>query len=291
MINKIYINASDVAAACGLNPYQTREQLISGNAKNSSCYNKLMDECGNLPPVLYTGLDHAAVNCSAHANDSLVEKFELLKHETLLLKNELHKYSKTDSLADDTLADLDNKYKLAKRKKAEFATKVCLSACIESDDMTVVNNTEKCLKEAFPKDLCVGAVNVGRGLHHEAADFKTANDQHRFTKPCRVMYAHVCSGAFESRDYNITIGGICDGLSSDRVLELKRRRNRLFYRIKEYEKVQCFAYMYIYKRKLCDLVETYGDKQKVYSINWDDMYWNTVIIPLLHKFASVKILR
>ena len=268
----IYINASDVASACGLNPYKSPQQLISKKETNKICYKNLISKCVDISQESCADIRSATMKCAPHANKELLKEYNLLKQ------------SKDGSRKE---SDPNKQYI---NKEIELATKVCLSACIESNDMAMVNATANCLKRALPKELCSGVNNVGRGMHHESADFAKINIEKKYKRPSGIRYAKVCSGTINSIDYNIKIGGICDGLSDDRILELKRRRYRLFYKIKEYEKIQCFAYMYIYNRKQCDLVETYGEEQKIYCIAWDDFYWNSVLIPYLRKFAKLKII-
>ncbi|MDA7838883.1 hypothetical protein N9A45_00950 [bacterium] len=44
----------------------------------------------------------------------------------------------------------------------------------------------------------------------------------------------------------------------------------------EYERVQCFVYMKMLKVKRAKLVETYGDEQREYVIEWDDATWRRI---------------
>ena len=54
-----------------------------------------------------------------------------------------------------------------------------------------------------------------------------------------------------------SIGGKIDGilLPENKIIEIKNRVNNLFYRLRNYEKVQCYVYMFLLESFETDLVE------------------------------------
>ena len=82
------------------------------------------------------------------------------------------------------------------------------------------------------------------------------------------------------------LGGKLDGIALDRdnskyILEIKNRINRLFYSLKEYEKVQCYVYMYLLDIWETHLVETLKSKDdntiNIIEIQFDEDYWEMII--------------
>lgn len=87
-----------------------------------------------------------------------------------------------------------------------------------------------------------------------------------------------------------SIGGKIDGIFSDddgtrAVLEIKNRMRGLFNKVRDYEKVQCYAYMFCLDLKHTSLAEIYkseqGVKMGVIDIGWEDDFWeNEVVVPV-----------
>ena len=93
---------------------------------------------------------------------------------------------------------------------------------------------------------------------------------------------------------NWSIGGKIDGLytnDGDKViLEIKNRMRGLFNSLRDYEKVQCYAYMYALNLEQVSLAECYktkeGTEMCIIDITWDDDYWETEIVDKLSNFID-----
>lgn len=87
-----------------------------------------------------------------------------------------------------------------------------------------------------------------------------------------------------------SIGGKIDGIFCEddgikTVLEIKNRMKGLFNKVRDYEKVQCYAYMFCLDLKHTSLAEIYkseqGVKMGVIDIGWEDVFWdNEVVVPV-----------
>lgn len=82
------------------------------------------------------------------------------------------------------------------------------------------------------------------------------------------------------------IGGKVDGILQDKtVIEVKNRMRGLFNTVREYEKIQTYAYMFILHSQQSHLVETYfnGSRQEcgILEVNFEDEYWKTIINRIL----------
>ena len=92
--------------------------------------------------------------------------------------------------------------------------------------------------------------------------------------------------------YEWYIGGKIDGINDDKVLiEVKNRMNRLFYRLRDYEKVQIFSYLYILELENARLVECYKKQNNcninVIEVGFDQDYWDNEIMSKVVLFASM----
>jgi hypothetical protein len=82
----------------------------------------------------------------------------------------------------------------------------------------------------------------------------------------------ICSEINASITYNYYLGGKCDALTEEYILEVKNRVNKFFNCLKDYEKVQVQLYMYLLEKKKCKLVEKYKNNIKVLDIYKNEEY-------------------
>ena len=82
------------------------------------------------------------------------------------------------------------------------------------------------------------------------------------------------------RHGRMMLKGIADGVDAHGkyVVEIKRRRNRLFGTIPTYERVQLEAYMRLYDILDGVLVESYGEELGMHWVERDDGLWDDVIL-------------
>jgi hypothetical protein len=103
--------------------------------------------------------------------------------------------------------------------------------------------------------------------------------------------------------FSIRIGGKIDGINKDNncIIEVKNRVNRLFYSLKDYEKVQIMCYIYLFEEKKGHLVEALKKKESctinIIEVLYDEKYMNYIIEKLnnfgiyFYKFMNDKNLR
>jgi hypothetical protein len=99
----------------------------------------------------------------------------------------------------------------------------------------------------------------------------------------------VSSNCNDSNDNGIDmwhIGGKLDGISKDKdntkfVLEIKNRVNNLFYKLRDYEKVQCYVYMYLLGIEKTHLVETLKSQENrkinIIEVIYEEKYWDFIM--------------
>ena len=99
-----------------------------------------------------------------------------------------------------------------------------------------------------------------------------------------------------------SIGGKIDGIFTDNiedsndngnnrvVLEIKNRVKGLFKKVRDYEKVQCYAYMFCLDLKMTSLAEVYkcekGVQMGVNDIIWDNDFWENDILEHISEFVD-----
>jgi hypothetical protein len=93
-----------------------------------------------------------------------------------------------------------------------------------------------------------------------------------------------------------SIGGKVDGMfkqsdGSDAVLEIKNRMKGLFNSLRDYEKVQCYAYMFMLDLKCVHLAECHkksdGESDmNIIEIVWDDEFWFNQVVNEVSEFVD-----
>ena len=92
---------------------------------------------------------------------------------------------------------------------------------------------------------------------------------------------------YESYKFNIIIGGKIDGinLETGSIIEIKNRINKLFYTLREYEKVQIMCYIFLFNTNKGDLVEAFKKKNNttinIIQVDFDQNYMNNIITKLI----------
>jgi hypothetical protein len=88
---------------------------------------------------------------------------------------------------------------------------------------------------------------------------------------------------YESDTLHLFIGGKIDGINNETgdIIEVKNRVHKLFYTLRDYEKVQIICYMYLFNSKRCDLVEAYKGKKgteiNIINVDFDEKYINKIL--------------
>lgn len=92
---------------------------------------------------------------------------------------------------------------------------------------------------------------------------------------------------YENDKFNIIIGGKIDGINYETgsIIEIKNRMNKLFYNLREYEKVQIMCYIYLFESLKGDLVEAFKRKDNttinIIQVDFDQNYMNNIILKLI----------
>ena len=73
--------------------------------------------------------------------------------------------------------------------------------------------------------------------------------------------------------YCIVLRGKVDGMNGDTIIEAKSRRNKLFMELRDYERVQLEAYMFLTGMKKAVLTEYYNEESCIIEYNHNEGFW------------------
>ena len=87
------------------------------------------------------------------------------------------------------------------------------------------------------------------------------------------------------------MGGRIDGVVGGRLVEIKNRRNRLFERVRTYERVQLECYMRLLRVRECTLVQHLRVapamvEERRDDVHADDAFWEGRVLPGLRTFCA-----
>ena len=97
----------------------------------------------------------------------------------------------------------------------------------------------------------------------------------------------------QSQDDIWFLGGKIDGILEDKtIIEVKNRMRGLFNTVREYEKIQTFAYMFILHSQKSQLVETYfnGSRQEcgILEVEFEDKFMDYLDSSCSDIMANIK---
>ena len=125
-------------------------------------------------------------------------------------------------------------------------------------------------------EFITSTINKSRGIKNEDKIIKDYNNKNQtyVTDNNSKFYRYKL---FEDlKKYNINIVAKIDGLDKGCLIEVKNRRNRLFNKIVEYEKVQLEIYLRILDITDAKLVENYNNTFVEHIYTRDDNFWNLI---------------
>ena len=202
----------------------------------------------------------------------------------------------------------NNSVEIIQETPQEYLQKVAssdiLKECLKSTDVETLNSNKKQLVEDIiknkpelkPKELkkikeCVKQVtNTNFGTKHESNSLSKYNKTNN--KSIKTTSKFFKASFIKTEKYQWLLGGKIDGLDTDEdsIIEFKNRVNRLFYKLRDYEKVQTMTYMFLLKKTNSRLVESLktktDTKMNVIEVDWDQEFWDNEVIVPTKKFIN-----
>lgn len=156
--------------------------------------------------------------------------------------------------------------------------------CSATDVKRVIDSVlVKDVKEA--KESVVREVNTRRGIQNEHKGIAS------YEKSKRVKLSDKNSTFYKKRigetglGTPVFVGGRVDGLTPDKVIEVKCRRNHFFNTLPIYEKVQIQTYLFLTSRSVAEVVQKYDGATRSDEYAVDIEFWGEVCAKAL-VFAS-----
>lgn len=276
----VYLYASDVAAACGLNQYKSYRDVIK--------------------KYLQTKEEAKVADYVVKDNKKLVEQAgnEVQKERTKTIDiikktKDINSIKLENPVEQKVVEEIKSGKTTVKQEEAvitkEIITKITKEAVFTPDTKKSVKIEREIVKD-LPKDIqktVTSHVNKSRGTEHEAKIIDKYEKKHETVvkdRNSKLYTIHVCG---------ITIYGRIDGYDekNNKLIEVKNRRNNLFGYIPEYERVQCEIYMKMLKVDTCTHVEQYGDETNVTEYCSDIRLLQEIdrgLVKYKHKFLKYK---
>lgn len=178
---------------------------------------------------------------------------------------------------------------------------VNISECLNSKDTkSLQNNQSALLKQFKEKDPNIDLNALKKCVQQVSnTNFGTKNEKNSLNKYNTKTQKNVSTTnkffkkeIFTTKKHKWLLGGKIDGLDEedDTIIEFKNRVNRLFYKLRDYEKVQTMTYMFLLEKQKSRLVETLKTRDEtqmnVIEVDWDNEFWESEVIDKLKSFSN-----
>jgi hypothetical protein len=267
MNRNIFMCASDLSAVTGHNPYKQKCDIIlkywKKHFKDDYLNTKELMKQGNIDEKIEETQMQCIERISKENNlDIKAVKKQLYK--CLHSKNTNSLQTEKDTLISDVLKKLPEKQKTEFKESINHITNTQFGIRNEKNGVEIYkqqtgNNVEKSAK------------------YHKEELFIINNE----LDGCMDIW---------------TVGGKVDGIvtvkadNTTKILEIKNRVSRLFGIVKDYEKVQCYAYMYSLDIPRIDLAETLKSNKNsdmnIFELEFDEDFWQTEIVDNINNFVD-----
>ena len=151
-------------------------------------------------------------------------------------------------------------------------------------------NTKKEFEKSFNSFT---NTNFGIRYENKAADLYENINKCKIIKTNKYYKTELFMIPNEQRMNDIwSIGGKIDGilLPENKIIEIKNRVKCLFYRLRDYEKVQCYSYMFLLESSETDLVEVLKNPNdnsiNIINVKFDENFWEKEIMVNLENFIN-----
>ena len=257
MDRKIVICATDLAVITKHNPYKETDEIILKYWKRyfKDDYLKFIDYVNSKNKILKKEeTDMETIKRISKENNVNVNIFKCLKSQDVTELNENK---------DKIFKKIENK--MSESDKALF-----------SKSFNTITNTNFGIKYE----------NKGGKLYEEKTNNKIIKDSTYFKKELFEI-----PNEFNKTDIWM-LGGKIDGilLPENTIIEIKNRVNHLFYKLRNYEKVQCYTYMFLLdslKTELIEVLKKPNDNSiNIIEIPFEEDFWENQIMVKLDEFIN-----
>ena len=270
---KIFVNASDIAAVCGMHKYRPSETaLVDIWIKNYRSESKGVGlSSKQVLAKKSESLSRDVMHRLVSENIGMGSTNTKLVSEIKTIQVDEHGVPKDGRRAGSIMAEV-----LTERAK--------LVSKIKSTSDVV--KLDQHLSDVLPATLLseyTGVKHCTRGIANETRDIskyeETTGDVviDRNDKVFRKVILNTTDDAHVECEY--VLSGCVDGITNgDTIVESKNRMRRLFHSIPEYEQVQLEVYMWLTGLKKAILVENYDSTQSVLHYEHSPSMWSEIVM-------------
>lgn len=257
MDRKIVVCATDLAVITGHNPYKEKDEIILKYWKRyfKGNYLEFIDYVNSQKKELKKEeTDIETIKRISKENNLNINIYKCLQSKNV---NELN----------------ENKEKIFKKIENKMSDN---DKILFNKSFNTITNTNFGIKYE----------NKGGILYEEKTNNKIIKDTTYYKK--ELFYI---PNEFNEFDYWI-IGGKIDGilLPENTIIEIKNRVNHLFYKLRNYEKVQCYTYMYLLDSLNTELIEVLkkpnDNSINIIKIPFNEHFWENEIMVKLEDFIN-----
>jgi hypothetical protein len=304
---QIQISASQLAAACGLNPFKTQEEALSfvwvrtNPEQYAAALQRVSEKAMSAVPQA-ARLDEA-IEAQQAALDAAISQEDGAARDAALAELTASAVASYQSaVVADLRASLEKECgALAADALAKASTPEDILRAVASSGASIPSNVALKLEtQALMLRESLGVleqslarrVNTARGTRDEAA----ALDLH--AKAAKVDVVDSNAQVYRlavplPEGHTVHLAGRVDGWHAGKkiIVEVKNRQRRLMYKIPKYERVQVEAYLRMTGADSCEFMEKFGGDSWSTLVHADDALWGTILARLAEFAANyVKLL-
>ena len=300
----ICLKASDVAAVAGMHRYKTSDDAIApivAKLRGGSSEAERVRASQSLPAMTAQETVHAARSVGVPLPPALTAARERVEAE----RESLAKANSAAAADPDSSSNAGHVEESKKRlreaeeahrsveKKCSSDLKVSLLKEVQGRALDVASgrrvgvDAPPVLTSCVPQQLrmATGTVeeeSVLDRLKRQVPEFASAEPGRGF----RTMKLGTVEDAVFDRMRSVRVTGMCDALTNDHIVEIKRRANRLFHSVPTYERIQLEVYLRLYGMDEGALAESYEEEEDVHWVSRDDELWDEVCGKVLENLKD-----
>jgi hypothetical protein len=184
---------------------------------------------------------------------------------------------------EDKIKDISTKNNInleSELKNCEKTTNINDLNSLKKNIMKKVENLEESVKKEILKSID-NVTNTNFGTRNETDVLKIYEELKNVSVTKDNVYRK--KKVIENMQFLVYIGGKIDGINDadGSIIEIKNRMHKLFYQLREYEKVQLMCYIYLRKQEKGYLVEALKKfaetSVNIIEVNYDDEYMMKIL--------------
>jgi hypothetical protein len=175
--------------------------------------------------------------------------------------------------------------------KNSFNIESEMKKCSETNNLETLNETKKIIMEKVKnvseeekKEITKSITNLTNTKFGIKNEFDVTKIYENI-KSCNVIKDDIYrkKKIIVTEKYSVCIGGKIDGinLNENCIIEVKNRMTKMFYELRNYEKVQIMCYIYLFGKEKGHLVEALrkkiGTEINIINVEFDNEYINYII--------------